>query len=129
GNLVGLLLGSSRRVASFPPGTRWWWGEVLGAAFVRPALRPISWALLGVFVAGNVANLWGLRREIGRIRFSIRGLMATVAAVAIVCASLRYVPILGLVLVVMASLLPATMLRQSRRRSAVELEISGPTPS
>jgi hypothetical protein len=97
-------------------GSEGWWKAVLAAAFDPRGAGPIVWALVALFGLGNALNLRGLGPALRGFRFSIGPLMAAVALAGFACFLLRFWPPAGLVLILMASLSPARVVKSVRRR-------------
>jgi hypothetical protein len=97
-------------------GSEEWWKAVLTAIVNPRGAGPIGWILLALFGLGNALNLWGLWPELRSFRYSIGHLMAAVVLAALACFLLRFWPAAGLVLILMAALSPAFVVKQMRRR-------------
>jgi hypothetical protein len=97
-------------------GSEEWWKVVLTAIVNPRGAGPIGWILLALFGFGNALNLWGLWPELRSFRYSIGQLMAVVVLAALACFLLRFWPTAGLVLILMAAVSPAFIVKHMRRR-------------
>ncbi len=101
-----------------PVGSEQRWKAVVAAIFNPRGAGPIVWILAALFALGNALNLWGLWPEFRSFRFSIGPLMVVVGFAALVCFFLRFWPAAGLILILLAALLPVEIIEYARRRDA-----------
>jgi hypothetical protein len=93
-----------------------WWRPNLAAVFDPNTFGLVSWVLLAIFGLGIALNLWGLWPELRGFRCSIRWVMGAVAVASVSCLMFRLFPKVGLVMILMAALSPASVLKSTRRR-------------
>ncbi len=113
------LIGNSSVKVPDPDGSRAWWTAVLVIAFDVETFGLVSWVLLGLFGLGIALNLWGLRPAIAGFRCSIRWIMGVVAVAAGSFFVFRLFPKVGLVMILMAAMAPASAVRSTRRHAAL----------